>query len=519
MKSLSVPVHSGDFTIPVYELPMKKSMHGSIAKYSIGEPTPDQSTYDKKLMIASTKSANKTAVINTMVNFIFDVKWEDKFQFKLSRDESTHDQIIVYTIYPQKGSPLDFTLTIIDTPEFQDVSNIEYNNRITQQMQELFEGSNDIDYLNGIALVTSADLPQSDPAKKHIFHSILSSFGKDLAGNIFMMVTSPNNQHPQERITAIKIPFAGYYKFENLALYACTDNARSKETYYKNFVSFQKFLVVFSDMQSVNLNMTISVLNKYKELQLKEHANILTKLVDKADSKVEELEEEENKLDGYEDDITNNEKFTYEVTVTEKTRVYDPSNKVVTFCTKCEYLCHDSCGYDDTNKYCCSSMDGGKENSARCLKCPRRCFWKEHVSRSYYYKEYEVKKTIVNEEMKRKYHEAQKDKEVAEEAISDIEKYLKNIESDVICTVNNIQGQLLYLDDTHLLPNSLIVREQLLELIKTETNEQCKLFYKQQQAILKAKDGVDNLRGDAQNESDRDVKIIWYRHLTVKEKP
>ena len=54
MKTLSVPVHGGDSMIPLYELPMKKSMHGSVAKYSIGEPIPGQSAYDKKLMIVST---------------------------------------------------------------------------------------------------------------------------------------------------------------------------------------------------------------------------------------------------------------------------------------------------------------------------------------------------------------------------------------------------------------------------------------------------------------------------------
>ena len=136
MKSLSVPVHSGDFMIPLYELPMKKSMLGSIAKYTIGEPIPGQSTHDKKLMIVSTRNADKTALINTMVNFIFGVKWKYKFRFKL---KSTHNQIIVYTIYPQEGSPLDFTLTIIDTPEFQDICNIEQNKRITQQYKSFLK--------------------------------------------------------------------------------------------------------------------------------------------------------------------------------------------------------------------------------------------------------------------------------------------------------------------------------------------------------------------------------------------
>ena len=401
MKTLSVPVHSGDFMIPLYELPMKKSMHGSVAKYSIGEPIPGQSAYDKKLMIVSTINADKTTLINTMVNFIFDVKWKYKFRFKL---KPTHNQIIVYTIYPQEGSPLDFTLTIIDTPKFQDVSNIEQNKQITQQIQELFEGSNDIDYLNGIALVTSADLTQSDPVKKYIFHSILSTFGKDLEDNIFMMVTSTTDQCPPvvTAITKANIPFKAYYKFEDSALYASTDNANSEVTYCKNFTEIQKFLVVFSSMQNVNLELTINVLDSYVKLQLESGVEELTDLVDIADSKVKELEEEESKLQSYEDDIAKYKDFSSVVKAVRKVKIYDPSNKVVTFCTECEYLCHDSCGYDnDREKYKCSCMDGGGETSARCVKRPGRCFWTQHVSRSFYYKEQEDTRTIINKGMKK----------------------------------------------------------------------------------------------------------------------
>lgn len=511
MKSLSVPVHSKDFMIPVYELPMEKTMYGSITRYTIGEPTPGQSTCDKKLMIVGTAGADKTSLINAMINFIFDVKWEDMFRFKVARDESKHDQISIYTVYPQKGSPLDFTLTIIDTPEFQDVSGVEQNDRITQQIQELFKGSYDIDFLNGIALVTSADLLKSGPVKTYAFHSILSTFGNDLAGNMFMMVTSGSDQY-SPIITPIKIPFAAYYRFDNSILYA-----RSEVTaYYMNFISFNKFLVVFSNMQSVNLGLTIKVLKTYKELQLKDDKDTLTILVNEAESEVEELEKEEAKIKEFDDDIDNCKDYTSEVKVIEKVKIYDPSNKVVTFCTICEYLCHDSCGYrNDRDKYNCGSMDRrGEEEFARCIKCPKRCFWHHHVSRSYYCREQEELKTITDEEMKGKYYAAKAGKEAAEKAKEKIENHLNKIEEDAIRIINEIKKKLLALDSIRLLPNPLMERQHLHELIKIETSKQRILFYKQQEAILRAKDGVDNLKGDSS-----DVKKIWYKELTFIEKP
>ena len=313
MKLLSVVVHNKDFMIPVYKLPMKKTTHGIVTKCTIGEPTPGQSVDEKILMIVGATGADKTTLINVMVNYMFGVKWKDDFRFKLVRDELAHDQIKVYTIYPEKGSPLDFTLTIIDTPEFQDVCNIEKNNQIAQQMQQLFEGSNDINYLNGIALVTSANLPQSGPVKTYIFHSVLSLFSKNLAGSIFMIVTSANNQYPPV-ITAIKednIPFTTYYKFENSILYASNANSEVDTCWEMNSVSLQEFFVMFSNTQRVNLDLTINVLHNYKELKLEGDVNKLNKLVSNSKLKLKELEEEKNKLCKCEMDIASCKEFTF----------------------------------------------------------------------------------------------------------------------------------------------------------------------------------------------------------------
>ena len=492
---------------------MKKTTHGIITKYTIGEPIPGQSVDEKILMIVGATGADKTTLINVMVNYMCGVNWKDDFRFRLVRDELVHDQINAYTIYPEKGSLLDFTLTIIDTPEFQGLSNVEQHNQIAQQMQGLFD---DINHLNGIGLVTSANLPQSGPVKTYIFNSILSLFGKNLAGSIFMMVTSADNQYPPV-ITAIKeanIPFKTYYKFENSILYASNANSEVDTCWEMNFVSLQQFFVVFSNTERVNLDLTINMLHKYKELKLEGDVNKLNELVNNSKSKLEELKEEEDKLHKCEEDITNFKEFTYTTKVVEKIKKYDPSNEVVTFCTICEYLCDESCIYDnDSEKYKCSSMDGGGEESAHCLECIGRCFWKDHVSRSYYYEEHETVKTIKDEELEKKYYAAQELKTVIEKVIKNIEQCLKENESVAIRIISEVQTKLLDLDEIkNLLPNSIIISEHLLQLIKAETNKQRTTFYKQRVAILKAKDGVDYLRGGA-----HDPKNLWYAKVTFQE--
>ena len=484
-------------------------MQSIITKYTIGEPTPDQSTVEKILMMIGAIGAGKTTLINAMVNYIFGVNWEDEFRFKVV---SKHNQIKAYTIYPEKESPLDFTLTIIDIPEFQDISETEQNDQITQQIQSLFEGSNDINYLSGIGIVTCANLPRSGPVETYIFNSMLSIFGKDLASNIFMMVTSANHQYPPviTAITEASIPFTEFCKFENSMLYTRnTDNAG----WNMSFVSFQKFFLVLNSMQSVSLDLTKQVLQTYQKLQFKNTIDKLNTLVDNGVSNLKELKEKEDTYHKYENDIANCKEFTHQVKRVRIIRIYHQSNQCVTVCLRCNYTCHDNCGYrDDSEKYNCGSMNGGGKSSAYCVKCPGKCFWTCHVNSPYHYTECEETETITNYELKAKYHAAQEGKTKAEREIEDIKQCLKEIEADAISIINKVKDNLLYLDKIVLLPNSLTIREHLLQLI--ETDQQHALFYKQQEAILKAKDGVDCLKGGVQNENPNS---LWYTKLTFKE--
>ena len=485
---------------------MKTTMQGSVTKCTIGEPTSGQSTVEKILIVIGVIGAGKTALINAMVNYIFGVNSKDEFRFKIA---SNHNQIKTYTIYPEKESPLDFTLTIIDIPEFQDISGTE---QIAQQIKGLFEGSNDISYLSGICIVTCANLPQSAPVNTYIFHSILSIFGNDLAGNIFMMVTSANHQYPPV-ITATSeasIPFTGFYKFDDSILYTRNDD---NEGWSMNFASFQKFLPVLSSTPNVSLNLTKSVLQTYEKLQLKGITNQLTTLVDNGVSKLKELKEKEDIHQKYENDISINKDFTYQVKVVRNTRVYHASNQCVTVCMRCNYTCHHSCGYrDDDAKYNCGEMrNQGDRSSAYCVKCPGKCTWRVHCNPPYHYEEREEMETRVEDSLKAKYDAAQEGKTKAEREIEDIKQCLKKNEAAAISIINEVQNKLLYLDSIVLLPNSLTVRAHLLQLIKIETDQQHKLFYKQQEAILKAKDGVDCLRGG------EDSKSLWYKKLTFKE--
>ena len=256
-----------DSTLSIYKVCMDQHMYDNqrlLAKYSFGTRNKAQNFSDKVLLIVGATGAGKTTLINGMVNYIFDIKWDDKFRLKLVTDESTENQahsqtsmISAYTINPQEGSPIDFTITIIDTPGFGDTRGMEQDKYITQQIQAFFsiKGPNGIDHLDGIGFVTQASLARLTPTQKYIFHSILSIFGADVANNIFMMVTFADGQHPPV-MTAIKeadIPCTDFYKFNNSALFANNvanindaDENFDAMFWKMGFVSFKRFFTEFA---------------------------------------------------------------------------------------------------------------------------------------------------------------------------------------------------------------------------------------------------------------------------------
>ena len=540
IKKLSKPIKGKDGSLSMHKICMEENMHDSkrcLAKLSFGKTNNIQKSSDKVLMVVGATGAGKTTLINGMVNYIFNVKWEDNFRFKLVTDETTENQahsqttmITAYTIYPQEGSPADFTLTIIDTPGFGDTRGMERDKRITQQIQEFFsiQGPNGIDHLDGIGFVTQASLARLTPTQNYIFHSILSIFGSDVANNIFIMVTFADGQHPpvMTAIKEAKIPCTDFYKFNNSALFAsnkvsataANDDNFDAMFWKMGFISFKKFFSEFVRKESVSLCLTKEVLHERKQLEVT--VQELQKQINAGVSKLEELRQEEVVLQQREAEIATNKDFTYDVEVTKQRKVDLARGVYVTNCLECNYTCHDHCSYaDDRDKYKCRAMDNGGQSSGKCRICPGRCFWQRHVNNPYYFELYQAFETRTSEDLQKRFHNAMEGKNKVQGMMKQIDDFLKQVETSVMGMVNEVQRSMVRLDKIALRPNPLTQIEHLNLLIESE-KQQAKAgfkkrvqFYehaKQQALIMKeAKGGLDSLKGNSKAAD----KEPWYTKL------
>ena len=348
---------------------------------------------EKVLMVVGATGAGKTTLINGMINYIMGVEWKDNFRFKLIGDETTENQahsqtqkITAYTIHQVKGSPVPYTLTIIDTPGFGDTRGLERDKLIVDQIKELFslQGSDGIDHLDGIGFVTQSALARLTPTQKYIFHSILSVFGKDVVNNIFIMITFADGSHPPvlDAIAAAKIPHQNKFKFNNSAIFGSDegDNDFSEMFWKMGFSSFQRFFTDFSRAVSVSLSMTNEVLQERERLETTVKG--LKPQIDEGLATMERMRQEKIILETHKSEIAANKNFTRTVQVPKINKRDVDQGKYVTNCNVCNFTCHSDCIYNDNrDKKHCSAMD----TYGNCTVCKGKCNWERHTNNSFYF--------------------------------------------------------------------------------------------------------------------------------------
>ena len=322
----------------------------------------------KVLMMVGATGAGKTTLINGMANYILGVQWDDDFRFKLIDEPTSQDKsksrttcITAYTFYKESGSNLPYTLTVINTPGFGDTAGQGRDRYSVSQIKKLFSIASDegIDLLHGIGFVTQAPLAQLTPTQQQVFGDILFDFGKDLANNIFLMITFADGMKPPvlDAVKAANVPYQEFFKFNNYALFASksADDEFDKMFWKMGTNSFDEFFKQFSFAQAQSLRLSREIIHEHETLEVTIQG--LQPQIQLGLSKINELRQERQILKDHKADVLTNQDFTYRVEVTKQRKINLPQGTYTTNCLICKYTCHANCKYDDNDvKYRCSAM-------------------------------------------------------------------------------------------------------------------------------------------------------------------
>nr|AAI51931.1 Zgc:171695 protein [Danio rerio] len=173
----------------------------NIKKWTYGPR--DKNKQNKVILMLGDTGAGKTTLINTMINHLLGVKFEDQefYQITEETDELLQtSEITVYEVFVE-GNPT--SLTIIDTPGYAHTEGYKKDKEVAEYLAKLFADEDGIHYIDAVCFVMKASQNRLSGKEFYIFHSVLSLFGRDIENNIVFLLTHSDGGPPADALNAI----------------------------------------------------------------------------------------------------------------------------------------------------------------------------------------------------------------------------------------------------------------------------------------------------------------------------
>ncbi|XP_026064138.1 uncharacterized protein LOC113047096 [Carassius auratus] len=380
----------------------------------------DKNKQNKVILMVGETGAGKTTMINTMINYILGVKFDDQEFYQITEETNRKDQsqsqtseITVYEVFVEENP---ISLTIIDTPGYGHTEGCEEgyekDREISEYLMRLFSDEDGIHDIDAVCFVMKSSQNRLSDKEFYIFHSVLSLFGKDIEENIMFLLTYSDGGPPTDALNAIKTAEIPCRRDERKRPVHFLFNNRQKEERDEEYEhtfrtswemgekSMNRFFTLLDEKNRKSVQMTLDVLKERRRLEACVN-NLVERISDK-ESKTEELNQIQEALGQNRDKIGRCENFEFTVKRYFKEKVLIENewwwNRKATCCSVCQENCHEWGCWLAIGPSVCSVM-----TNQGCTVCTKKCLYSKHVKENKKYVRKTKQVTLTFDQLKKEY--------------------------------------------------------------------------------------------------------------------
>ncbi|KAK7177186.1 hypothetical protein R3I93_001232 [Phoxinus phoxinus] len=445
--------------------------NGKVRKWTYGKK--DTSKPNKIVLLVGETGAGKTTIINTMVNYLLEVKFEEEMWYEITEEEardqaeSQTSEITMYEVCPLK-SPI--SLTIIDTPGYGDTRGLEKDLEVAENLSMLFQSNDGVREVDAVCFVIQASKNRLSDRQNYIISSVLSLFGKDIVNNIVFLITHSDGLPPKNVLGAInkaRIPcrrdHSGqpvHFLFNNRqadSRHTGERHVRAQRDAWEDSIDNMKdFLLSMEEKNRRSLELTSNVL--IERIQFEAFiCNLQLRVEEKESKKSEKLEIQQAMRQNKEKiEMRTNFSIRVKKTVKEKVPIESTSwkSRKATTCTVCEENCHEvGCWWVSDPSKCEVMKDG------YCTVCTGKCHYSKHVKENKKYVISNLNVVMDFDKIKKDYEKAQTKRFSV--VMDDLDKDLQELEDQKSILLFNAYKTIKHLSQIALKPDSAFTLQHL----------------------------------------------------------
>lgn len=489
-----------------------------IYSYPEYEFTKEEESKSKKIMVIGPTGTGKTTLLNSYINYLMNIQYNDNFRYKIINENfgrgQSHSQTKDVTNYNIK-TPEGKLYQIIDTPGFGDTVGIHEDEKITQKITDFFLYK--ISEINAVCLVVKSSDNRLTACQKYIFNCVFDLFGENTKDIFLAMLTFCDGGKPQALASLtdksclfsqmIKNRDQWFFKFNNSAIFEKDTEDVLNLTYWNiGMESFMKFTEKLDSLPIITLDQTKTVLNE--RTRLTKSVELLTKKLKDGLNKAETIKGHLKMISELKGNLNDSKNFKKIIKVPKVKRVpVTEKDRFMTTCLICQKTCHPGCYIkDDDDKSGCSCI---KKNY--CIVCPKKCHWKEHKNRPYELVDYMDDEVVTLDDLKSKYYDSRNQLDVKTQLLLGAKNDLIKLNMECMQTQQEMMMSINRLKEIAL--NKTVfesVEEHIDELIQVEKSEHKDGWQGRVQGLQIMKDQKRKLREISQgkNEDFENIKKV-----------